>query len=108
MFDQTDYSEYQPMNKPKLDINNLADKHRKQDHLYSDILGSSSNGTKSQKNIGLKSTEVSAASNWSQQDVKAQIKKDYANYNHKDQHHNQLRSALDNHDYVASPVRQME
>ena len=28
VFEQTDYSEYQPMNKPKLDINNLADKQR--------------------------------------------------------------------------------
>lgn len=65
MFEQTDYSEYQPMNKPKLDINNMADNQRKQDHLYSDILGSSSAGTKSQKTLGLKSSEVSAASNWS-------------------------------------------
>ena len=65
MFEQTDYSEYQPMNRPKLDVNNLADKQRKQDHLYSDILGNSLAGSKSQKNIGLKSSEVSAASNWS-------------------------------------------
>lgn len=110
MFEQTDYSEYQPMNKPKLDVNNLADKQRKQDHLYSDIMGSDLSLAQSQskKNLGLKSNEVSAASNWAQQDVRAQIGKDYTTYSSKDQKHSQLRSALDNHEYVASPVRQVE
>ena len=65
VFDQTDYSEYQPLNKPKLDVNNLADKHRQKDHLYSDILGGNGNSS-SQKNIGLKSNEVSSSSNWDQ------------------------------------------
>ena len=39
VFEQTDYSEYVPMKKTCVDINNLTDKQRKQDHMYSDILG---------------------------------------------------------------------
>jgi hypothetical protein len=35
----TDYSEYVPMKKTSLDMNNLNDKARKGDHMYSDILG---------------------------------------------------------------------
>ncbi|CDW87720.1 UNKNOWN [Stylonychia lemnae] len=107
VFDLTDYSEYQPMNKPKLDINNLADNQRKQNHLYSDILGSEGQNTMSQRNVGLKNNDNGPNNTWSQSDGKSQ-KKDQNTYNTKDQKHSQLKSSLDTHNYDASPVRQTE
>ena len=52
------------MNKPTRDVNNLKDNERKGDHLYSDIMGEPKN-TKSQRTLGLKSSEVNATSDWS-------------------------------------------
>ena len=37
------------MKKKSVDINNMKDKQRKKDHMYSDILGSSGNGGKVQQ-----------------------------------------------------------
>jgi hypothetical protein len=51
VFELTDYSQYQPMKKKQLDINNMRDKQRKNDHMYSDILGGSSGGKKSMSNL---------------------------------------------------------
>jgi len=36
----TDYAEYAPMKKTNVDFNNMNEAKRKNDHMYSDILGS--------------------------------------------------------------------
>ena len=41
MFDLPDYAEHVPMKKKVLDVNNLKDKQRQSDHLYSDLFGQS-------------------------------------------------------------------
>ena len=38
VFEQTDYQGYAPLSKKKVDLDNLGDKKRQQDHLYSDVL----------------------------------------------------------------------
>jgi hypothetical protein len=40
VFEMTDYAEYAPMKKATIDFNNMNDKKRKNDHMFSDILGS--------------------------------------------------------------------
>jgi hypothetical protein len=41
VFDLPEYSEHMPLKKKTIDINNVADKKRKKDHMFSDIIGSS-------------------------------------------------------------------
>jgi len=71
------------MKKKRLDINNINDKKRKNDHLYSDIFGNegsvrSPTGTKKAGDL------VLSTNDWATADVKQQIKKDYTNYTTKD------------------------
>lgn len=72
------------MERPKYDVNNMQDNKRKKDHLYSDIMTA---GEKVDRAGGLKKGEdiVMATGDWSQPDVKSQIKKDYTNYGAKTQ-----------------------
>lgn len=50
------------MSKKKVDINNMDNNQRKNNHMYSDILGQPSAQSQSQRNMGLKASDVS---NWS-------------------------------------------
>lgn len=73
VFEQTDYSEFTPMEPPKYDINNLKDDKRKKDHLYSDIMTS---GDKANR-VSMKQSDSSVKDNKSQTHrefgVKAQV-----------------------------------
>ncbi len=104
VFEGTDYSHFAPMNKKTHDINNLTDNKRKKDHMYSDILGQTSQGGRGSP-IRKKNDDLASSSgNWSNTaDVKSQIKKDYTSYSSKTQKHSQLRSALDTHTFEQPP-----
>jgi len=101
VFEQTDYTEYAPMRRSQMDFNNMATKQRADDHMFSDILGQG--GYRRPKTPGRKLDKdlVLASNSWSTQDTKAQIKKDYTNYDRKGQKYTQLRSSLDTHEFPA-------
>ena len=60
----TDYSHFAPMSKSKHDINNLADQKRKQDHMYSDILGQGGQGGRGSPNRKKNADLVLSSSTW--------------------------------------------
>jgi len=66
--------------------------------MYSDILGQPSAHSQSQRNVGLKSSDVS---NWSQaQETRSQTGRECGGgYSTKTQKHAQLKSALDTHNF---------
>lgn len=80
----TDYSEYQPMKRTNVDFNNMNDTKKKGDHLYSDILGGSSNQREMKSPMKKNDNLVSTTSDWQTADIKQQIRKDYTHYSSKD------------------------
>jgi hypothetical protein len=76
VFELTDYTHHAPMKKKGYDVNNLADKNRKTDHMYSDIMGSRNlvsgnrNGTVKSPNKKVQSDLHLASNTWSNADVR--------------------------------------
>ncbi|MEC8142305.1 MAG: hypothetical protein VX071_02305, partial [Candidatus Thermoplasmatota archaeon] len=84
VLEQTDYSQYAPMTKKAVDMNNY-------NHRPDGPTGSPKK--KPSKELG------SASGNWLNTDTKGQISKDYSNYNQKNMRQSELTSALDGHGY---------
>lgn len=93
VLEQTDYSQFAPMTKNKIDMNNL-------NHKGTDKLPGSPN---KKVNRELES----ASGNWLNTDTKGQIKKDYSQYNQKNMRQSELSSALDGHSYAAGPKQEV-
>jgi hypothetical protein len=91
VLEQTDYSQYTPMTKKSIDMNNF-------NHKGTDKPPGSPN-KKINREIG------SASGNWLNTDTKGQISKDYTNYNQKNMRQNELTSTLDGHGFVATQNR---
>merc|ERR1719454_1814373 len=86
VLEQTDYSQYAPMTKKAVDMNNLGHK--------PDGPPTGSPHKKVNRELG------SASGNWLNTDTKGQISKDYSNYNQKNMRQSELTSALDDHGYA--------
>jgi hypothetical protein len=99
VFETTDYSEYVPMKRTNVDFNNMNDTHKKQDHLYSDILG----GSQPVRSPAPKKTDDLKSSR-PQSDMKS-VRKDATPATHKGKKQDNLRSALDTHDYEAGQFK---
>lgn len=67
VFDLPEYNEHVPMKKKRLDVNNVNDKKRQQDHMYSDILGNNTGRGIPQKEKGDSKPGVQG---WQTPDVK--------------------------------------
>ena len=98
MFDPPDYSAHSPIKKKTLDVNNVKDKQRQQDHLYSDLFGQSGTSYKTPVVQNKPKTP-------SQSGKKPSAGRACPNFNRKDAKFSNLKSALDNHDYEAEPNR---
>lgn len=88
VLEQTDYSQFTPMTKKAVDMNNLG-------HKPDGPLGSPKKKAQN-KDLG------SASGNWLNTDTKGQISKDYSNYNQKNMRQSELQSSLDGHGYAVS------
>ena len=84
VLEQTDYSQYMPMTKKSIDMNNY---NHKPDGPHG------SPHKKVQKEL------ESASGNWLNTDTKGQIRKDYTDYNQKNMKQNEMQSSLDIHGY---------
>uniref|UniRef100_A0A7S3IEP1 Uncharacterized protein n=1 Tax=Strombidium inclinatum TaxID=197538 RepID=A0A7S3IEP1_9SPIT len=85
VLEQTDYAHYAPLGKKAVDMNNIYAKPEV---------------TKSSPGKKVVDPSLSYANgNWTDTDVKGQIKKDYSQYDRKDMKHKQMVSALDDHGF---------
>ena len=85
VLEQTDYSNYAPLSKNKVDMNNL--------YAKPDQPSGSPRKKVANPDLGF------ATGNWTNTDTKGQIKKDYSNYDRKDMKQMQMASSLDDHGY---------
>jgi hypothetical protein len=86
------------MKKKVLDVNNVKDKVRQSDHLYSDLFGQSGTSHKTPKTPARGPSKASAHKATGQ---KASMSRTSTGFNRKEAKFSNLRSALDNHDYEA-------
>lgn len=102
VFDLPDYAEHVPMKKKVLDINNVKDKQRQNDHLYSDLFGQS--GTSHKAPVTPAKAQSTTAKNTGT-GKKPTVGREAPGFNRKVAKFGNLKSALDNHDYDAQPNR---
>ena len=99
VFDLPEYHEHAPMKKNTLDVNNMNDKQRKHDHMYSDILGTGpSVGARSTANLN----QAQAAANRPVR-PKTTRPKTKTPFIAKSKKFEQMRSTLDTHDFDPQP-----
>jgi hypothetical protein len=85
VLEQTDYSQYAPMTKKAIDMNNLGHKTDK---------------PMTTPNKRVNKELESASGNWLNTDTKGQIGKDYANYDQRNMRQSELVSSLDGHGFA--------
>lgn len=94
VLEQTDYSNYAPLGRKQVDMNNMYSK---------------PDGPKGSPNKKVVDRDLSYANgNWTSTDTKGQIKKDYTNYDRKDMKHQQMASSLDDHGFQHNAKNQEE
>ena len=84
VLEQTDYSQFAPMTKKSVDMNNYNHK---------------PDGPHGSPNKKVQKELESASGNWLNTDTKGQIRKDYTDYNQKNMKQNEMQSSLDIHGY---------
>lgn len=85
-----------------MDLNNMKDTQRKKDHMYSDILGGTGTGRLNQsaaKKGGRKEPKLENDLQFAKNDWQTPSQTNKKGYKPENQKHDQLRSALDTHDY---------
>lgn len=117
VFELPDYTHHAPIQKKQaFDINNLNAQQKKQNHMYSDVLGACSSSSNLRLSMTLHGRggatrtanrrtqkDLHLASNtWSTADLKSQLKKDYSAYSTKGQKYDQMKSSLDTHAFEAA------
>lgn len=82
-----DYSSHQPITKKYIDMDNLYDQKRQNDRNYSDLFDQCKNtGGQRPSPTRKKGDEIAVRSyDWTHQDLQSKLKKDYTNYNPKEQ-----------------------